>query len=99
MRMMIRVTMDHEGGSRAIKDGSMMKLMQQTFEDLKPEAAYFGTTGHGHRTAMIFFDMKESSQMPSIAERFFEMKASVELIPVMNREELATGLEALAKKR
>jgi hypothetical protein len=95
---MLKVTMDHEVASRAVRDGTMPKLMQQTFEDLKPEAAYF-TSMNGHRTAMFVFDLRDSSQMPVIAERFFEMKCDVELTPVMNREDLMTGLTALGKQR
>ncbi len=98
MRTMLRVTMDHETASRAVRDGTMPKLMQATFDELKPEAAYFTTT-NGHRTAMFVFDMKEVSQMPSIAERFFDLKFDVELFPVMNREDLMSGLTALAKHR
>jgi hypothetical protein len=96
MRTMLRVTMDHEMGSRAIKDGTMPKLMQATFDELKPEAAYFAGL-NGHRTAMFIFDMRDSSQMPAIAERWFDMKASVEIVPVMNREDLMTGLAALKR--
>lgn len=99
MRVMLRITMDHEVGSQHIKDGSMPKIMQATFEQLKPEAAYFSSSGKGHRQAMFFFDMKDSSQMPVICERFFEMKCDVELVPVMNREDLMSGLTALGKPR
>ena len=99
MRTMLRVTMDHEVGSKLIKDGSMGKVMQETFDRLKPEAAYFMPSPKGHRCAMFIFDLKDPSQMPLITERFFDMKADVELIPVMNREDLMAGLTALANNK
>ena len=37
---------------------------------LKPEAAYFGAE-HGLRSAIMFFDMKDASDIPAIAEPLF----------------------------
>ena len=42
MRVMMKVKIDTEAGSRAIQDGSLPQLLQQTLENLQPEAAYFG---------------------------------------------------------
>ncbi len=36
---------------------------------LKPEAAYF-LPEHGLRSAIMFFDMKDASEIPGIAEPF-----------------------------
>ncbi len=98
MRMLLKASMEVNAGNKAIKSGTLPKLMQELMEDLKPEAAYFTACG-GKRTAFIFFDMKESSQIPSIAERFFmELNAEVEFTPAMNSEDLKKGLEAASKK-
>jgi len=98
MRMMMKVSMGLEAGNRAAKDGRIGKLMGQTTEKLKPESAYF-TTVHGKRTAMFFFDMADSSQMPVIAEILFqELDAEIELTPVMNSEDLKKGLAAAGIK-
>ena len=44
--------------------------------------------------------MKDSSQMPSLAEEFFNsLGADVEFIPVMNGEELQRGLAAYAAQK
>jgi hypothetical protein len=44
---------------------------------------------------MMFFDMKDTSDIPVIAEPLFAaLHAEVELIPVMNLEELQKGLAA-----
>lgn len=42
MRMMLKVHMDTQAGSKVIKDGTMADGMQKMMEMLKPEAAYFG---------------------------------------------------------
>ena len=63
-------------------------------QDLKPEAAYFYPE-NGKRACLMVFDMKDPSQIPVIAERFFmELNAEVTLTPVMNADDLKKGLEA-----
>jgi hypothetical protein len=62
---------------------------------LKPEAAYF-VAEHGHRCAMMFFDMKDASDIPGIVEPLFAgLKARVELLPV----ELLSGDECRRSKK
>jgi hypothetical protein len=60
---------------------------------LKAEAAYF-VAQNGMRCAMIFFDMKDSSEIPVIAEPLFiGLGAELELVPVMNPDDLRKGLK------
>ncbi len=93
MRTMLRVTVPVEAGNRAIKDNSLPKIFQSVAEDLKPEAAYFFAQD-GKRGALFFFDLKDSSQIPSISEPLFMgLNATVELTPVMNVDDLRSGLE------
>jgi hypothetical protein len=94
MRTMLRVTFPTELGNRAIKDGSFARLMEATMQKLKPEAAYF-TAHKGCRCAMLFFDMKDASEIPAIAEPLFmTLNAELELLPVMNNDDLQKGLTA-----
>jgi len=96
MRMMMKVTVDTEAGSRAIADGSLAQVMQDTLGRLQREAAYFGPE-NGLRTGFIVFDMKDPSQLPTITEPLFSsMKASIQVFPVMDREDMQKGLQALA---
>ena len=61
---------------------------------LKPEAAYF-VAQDGLRSAMIFFDMQDASDIPGIVEPLFMgFDAEVELLPVMNADDLKKGLDA-----
>ena len=95
MRMMMKVKMDTEAGSRAIADGSLAGVMQDTLSKLKPEAAYFGPE-NGVRTGFIVFDMQDPSQLPSITEPLFStMKATIEMFPVMDQEDMQKGLGQL----
>ena len=96
MRMMMKLKLDTEAGSRAISDGSLPKLMQETLGALRPEAAYFGPE-NGIRTAFIVFDLRDPSELPALTEPLFrELKATVEMFPVMNQEDLQKGLQQLA---
>lgn len=93
MRTMMRVTIPVEQGNKATKDGSLPEIMQSVLRDLKPEAAYFGSF-EGRRTGFIFFDLKDSSDLPRIAEPLFSgFNAAVEFCPMMNAEDLKAGLE------
>lgn len=95
MRTLMKMSIPVEGGNAAIKDGSLPKVLQGLLDAVKPEAAYFYTED-GQRAAIIVFDMQNPSQIPSICEPAFQgVNASIELFPVMNRDDLKAGLEKL----
>jgi hypothetical protein len=97
MRMLLKMQMDAEAGSRAIKDGSFGPMLERVMQQIKPEAAYF-TAIDGRRTGLIFFDLQDPSDIPAIAEPFFmTVGASIEILPVMTPEEVQKGLEEAAK--
>jgi len=94
MRMMLKVRMPTELGNLAIKNGSFGKILEDTVSKLKAETAYF-VADDGMRCAMIFFDMKDSAEIPVIAEPLFiGLGAELELVPVMNADDLRKGLKA-----
>lgn len=91
MRTMIRLTVPVEAGNKAFRDGTLQKTIMGLLEQLKPEAAYF-FPDRGVRSAMFIIDLKEPSDIPSIAEPLFEkLNAAVEFQPVMNAEDLKKG--------
>ena len=95
MRMMLRITIPVESGNTAIRDGSLPATLKSTMEKLKPEAAYF-VAQDGERSAMFFFDMDDSSEIPPIVEPLFQnLNASVQLAPAMNIDDLQAGLGKL----
>jgi hypothetical protein len=92
MRMMLKFVVPTERGNDAIKDGSLGKVMEGIMSKLKPEAAYFAPLD-GKRGRMLFFEMKDPSQIVESVEPFFlGYDAEVELVPVMNADDLRKGL-------
>jgi hypothetical protein len=97
MRMLLKIQMEVEAGNRAIKDGSFGQMLERVLGQITPEAAYF-TAIDGRRTGLIFFDLKEPSDIPAISEPFFmTVGASLELTPVMTAEDVQKGLGEAAK--
>jgi hypothetical protein len=92
MRMLMKVQMPTGSGNDAIKDGRLPQVMASSLESLKAEAAYF-IAEDGMRTALIFFEMNDSSEIPPAAEPFFMgLGANITLSPVMNAQEMQSGV-------
>jgi hypothetical protein len=92
MRMLMKVQIPTGAGNDAIKDGSLPQIMAASIDALKAEAAYF-TSENGMRTALIFFEMADSSGIPPAAEPFFMgLDAKITFAPVMNADEMRAGV-------
>ena len=97
MRMLMRVAIPVDGGNEAIVNGKLMSLARGFIEQHKPEAAYFAED-NGERTGYIFFDMKDSSQLPAIAEPWFlAFNARLTVRPAMNAQDLADAASGIEK--
>jgi hypothetical protein len=101
MRMMLKVNMATDAANALARQGKLGATIQSILGDLKPEAAYF-TDDDGERTAYIFFNLTDSSQIPAVAEPWFlALNARITLRPAMNPEDLGkatSGIEAAVKK-
>ena len=81
MRFLLKVNIPVESGNAAAKAGKLGATIQSILADLKAEAACF-TDNDGQRTAFIFLDMHDASQIPAIAEPWFlAFNATVENPP------------------
>jgi hypothetical protein len=98
MRMLLRVSIPVEAGNAAAKAGTLGSTFERILADLKPEAAYFFADDDGQRSGSIVFDMKDTSEIPAIAEPWFvAFNAKISLRPVMNSQDLAKGGPAIGK--
>jgi len=97
MRMLLRVSIPPETGNAAAKAGTLGSTVEKILADLKPEAAYFFADDNGNRSGSIVFDMKDTSQIPAVAEPWFlAFSAKVSFRPVMNAQDLARAGEGIA---
>ncbi len=98
MRMLLRVSIPVEAGNAAAKAGILGSTVERILADLKPEAAYFFADDDGQRSGSIVFDMKDTSQIPAIAEPWFlAFNARISLRPIMNPQDLAAAVPSIAK--
>lgn len=101
MRCMLKAVMPVETANGAAREGKLGTTIESILADLKPEAAYF-ITDEGRRTALIFFDLADSSKLPAVAEPWFlALNAQVTVVPAMNASDLgkaAGDIERSAKK-
>jgi hypothetical protein len=100
MRCLLKVSIPVETGNAAINDGSLSKTIESILAELEPEAAYFAAD-KGKRTGFIVFDLKDTSQIPAVAEPWFlAFDAEIEFQPAMNLDDLkkaTPGIERAVK--
>src|SRR5438067_9913844 len=98
MRMLLRVSIPVEAGNAAAKAGTLGSTVEKILADLKPEAAYFYADDDGQRSGSIIFDMKDSSEIPGIAEPWFQsFNAKLSFRPIMNPQDLAKAGPSISK--
>ena len=102
MRMLLKATLPNEPANSMIRNGTFEPTLKKVLADLKPEAAYFIASDSGERCGLIVFDMKESSELPKVAEPFFlAFNARVTVRPTMTPQDLAAagpGFERAVKE-
>lgn len=98
MRMLMNVVFPLEPFNSAVRDGSIGTLVMKIVESIRPEAVYF-TEYNGSRGATLVVDVKQASDIPSLAEPWFLVfDAEVDFRIAMTPEDLGrSNLEALGK--
>ena len=98
MRMMMKVSVPIEAANKAVQDGSMKKILQEQLEKLRPESVYFFADDEV-RTALLFIDIKDESDMLVIADPFFQgLNARIRFTPVMNVQDFQAGMVKLVAR-
>ncbi len=101
MRFLVKARMDIEAANALARAGKLGSTIQSILEDLKPEAAYF-VADEGQRTAYLFLDMQDPSQLPAVAEPWFlAFNAEIEATPAMMADDLekaGPAIEQAVKK-
>ncbi len=97
MRMLLRVSIPVEAGNAAAKAGTLGTTVEWILAGLKPEAAYFFADDAGNRSGSIMFDLKDTSQIPAVAEPWFlAFNAKVSFRPIMNAQDLTAAGPGIA---
>jgi hypothetical protein len=98
MRMLMQIAIPVEAGNQAARTGTLGAPLQKMLEAIQPEAAYFTTVANGERGGFVVFDLKDTSQIPAIAEPFFlAYNARVSFSPVMSAQDLANAAPGIEK--
>lgn len=99
MRMLMNVRLPLEPFNTLVREGTAGAAINEIMAEIKPEAVYF-TEQQGCRGAIIIVDVKEPSQVPSLAEPLFlKFNAHCEFHIVMSPDDLAkAGLDELGRR-
>jgi len=89
---MLQFTFPVERGNEAIASGEWDRVLDQVFEILNPQSAYFYLQD-GQRAAMFVYELVESEELTEVNELLFQtLHASVEQQIVMDAIQLRRGL-------
>ncbi len=101
MRVLLKARMDTEKANELTRQGKLGEVIGAILADQKPEAVYFAAD-KGKRTAFLFLNMDDPSDLPAIAEPWFlAFNADIEVQPAMIPEDLqkaGPAIEAAAQK-
>jgi len=99
MKILMNVKIPHQQFNTAVKDGSVGEKLNRILDAIKPEAVYF-TEQSGNRGAVLVVNIKDSSEIPALAEPWFlTFEADVEFRIAMTPDDLKRGgLKELGQK-
>ena len=88
---------DPAQGNELARKGTLGPTVKSILEQIKPEAAYFPAEG-GHRSSFLVVNLTDASEMPAIAEPWFQaLNATVEIQPVMLPEDMEKAEAAITR--
>jgi len=94
MRTMLKISMPVEPANKAIKDGSLAQDAQSIIDELRPEQLLLRGERQAHRPPRIR-PKGARAEFPSVVEAdcSLSLNAGIELYPVMNAQDMKTGVE------
>ena len=102
MKFLLEVNIPTEIGNKGVKDGTLIKQLNEYLSEVKPEAAYF-TINKGRRTVFFILNIENAEKIPEIAEPFWlDWHADVNVMPVMNEkdfEKAGPSIQRIVDKR
>jgi hypothetical protein len=97
MRCLLKIVIPVETGNQGIMNGTLPTTIEAILAEQNPEAVYFYEED-GKRTGLVVLDIKDSSQIPAIAEPWFlAFNARVEFHPAMNLQDLNNSAPGMQK--
>jgi len=99
MRVMLKISLPPGPFNTLAREGTVGQKIGMILEETKPESLYFTGNRYG-RGAIAVYDVRDSSDIPRVAEPWFlTFNAEVEYGPAITPEELGkAGLEEIVKK-
>lgn len=94
MRFVVIARIPTEAGNQMMKDPNAIKLIENTLNNMKAEAAYF-SEDKGERTLYIVVDIPSADMIPAIGEPLFQLGARVEIHPTMVLGDLKKAVQRL----
>jgi hypothetical protein len=92
--MLMLAQISTESANEALKNDSLPQTLRAALDGINPEATYFFLLD-GKRTMITVFDLKQASDLVSIAEPILMGgDVSLSIVPCMTREETRAALEA-----
>ncbi|WP_421723284.1 hypothetical protein [Bauldia sp.] len=97
VRMMLKVQIPVEAGNRAVADGTMKSIIEDTMEQIKPEAAYFSQED-GLRTIYFVYQVTDNATFAAVHEPLMQgLGARVSDLPALTWDELSQGFGAIGE--
>ncbi len=95
MLFLVKATIPVEAGNALVRDPQFSKRMETLLGAIKSQAVYFSVEC-GQRAIYLIVNMKDMSQLPSIAEPLWlSLNADVKFIPLMDQADMAKATPAI----
>lgn len=93
---MMKAAMDTDTFNELARQGEASAMLKSILSEQKPEAAYF-VAEYGQRTAILFLNFDEPSDVARMAEPWFmAFHASIEIQPAMTATDVARAGDHIA---